>query len=42
MVTGQVMHDRLRVLLDYRDTTLYRAYTTRPYQVQLEAPLGPR
>ena len=40
-VTGSVMHDRLRVLLEYKETTLYRAYTTRPYQVQLEANLGP-
>ena len=40
LVTGSVMHDRLRVLLEYSDTTLYRAYTTRPYQVQLEASLG--
>jgi 8-oxo-dGTP diphosphatase len=39
-VTGSVMHDRLRVLLEYSDTTLYRAYTTRPYQVQMEACLG--
>jgi len=42
LVTGSVMHDRLQVLLDYQDTTLYRAYTTRPYQVQLEASLGPQ
>jgi len=41
-VTGTVMHDRLRVLLDYRDAPVYRAYTTRPYQVQLEASLGPQ
>jgi 8-oxo-dGTP diphosphatase len=41
-VTGSVMHDRLRVLLEYRDAPVYRAYTTRPYQVQLEASLGPR
>jgi 8-oxo-dGTP diphosphatase len=39
-VTGSVMHDRLQVLLQYSGTTLYRAYTTRPYQVQLEASLG--
>jgi 8-oxo-dGTP diphosphatase len=39
-VTGSVMHDRLRALLEYKDTTLYRAYTTRPYQVQMEASLG--
>ena len=36
-VTGSVMHDRLRVLLEYNGTTLYRAYSTRPYQVQMEA-----
>jgi len=29
-VTGSVMHDRLRVLLEYHGTTLYRAYTTDP------------
>lgn len=39
-VTGSVMRDRLKVLLDYRDTPMYRAYTTKPYQVQLEASLG--
>ena len=44
-VTGSVMHDRLRVLLEYNGITLYRSYTTRPYQVQMEAclpfaPLG--
>lgn len=39
-VTGSVMHDRLRTLLSYHNTPLYRAYTTRPYQVQLEASLG--
>jgi len=39
-VTGSVMHDRLRVLLTYRDTTLYRAYTIRPYQVRMETCLG--
>lgn len=40
LVTGSVMRDRLRVLLEYQDTTVYRAYTIRPYQVQLEACLG--
>ena len=40
LVTGSVMRDRLRVLLDYKDTTLYRAYTIRPYRVQMEACLG--
>ena len=39
-VTGSVMSDRLRVLLAYNDTPLYRAYTVRPYQVQMEACLG--
>jgi len=39
-VTGSVMHDRLRVLLDYHGVTCYRAYTTRPYQVQMTALLG--
>jgi 8-oxo-dGTP diphosphatase len=41
LVTSSVMRDRLQVLLKYDNTPLYRAYTTRPYQVQLEAPLGP-
>jgi len=37
-ITGSVMRDRLRVLLEeYSGTTLYRAYSTRPYQVQMEA-----
>jgi 8-oxo-dGTP diphosphatase len=39
-VTGSVMADRLRVLLAYNDTTLYRAYTIRPYRVQMESCLG--
>lgn len=39
-VTGSVMKDRLRVLLGYDNAPLYRAYTIRPYQVQLEATLG--
>lgn len=38
-VTGTVMHDRLRVLLEYDNTPLYLAYTIRPYQIQMEAPL---
>lgn len=38
-VTGSVMHDRLRVLLEYNNTTVYRAYTIRPYHVQMEASL---
>jgi 8-oxo-dGTP diphosphatase len=41
-VSGSVMRDRLKVLLEYRDTTVYRAYTIRPYQVQLEASFGPQ
>jgi len=41
VVTGSVMSDRLRVLLEYDDTPLYRAYTIRPYQVQMEASLAP-
>jgi 8-oxo-dGTP diphosphatase len=40
MVTGSVMHDRLRVLLAYNNAPVYLAYTTRPYQVQMEACLG--
>jgi 8-oxo-dGTP diphosphatase len=39
-VTGSVMHDRLRVLLDYSNAPMYRAYTIRPYEVQMEACLG--
>jgi 8-oxo-dGTP diphosphatase len=39
-VTGSVMHDRLQVLLNYSGLTCYRAYTTRPYQVQMTALLG--
>ena len=39
-VTGSVMHNRLRVLLEYNGVTSYRAYITRPYQVQMTALLG--
>jgi 8-oxo-dGTP diphosphatase len=39
-VTSSVMRDRLQVLLEYNDAPLYRAYTTRPYHVQMEACLG--
>ncbi|MBT1071056.1 NUDIX hydrolase [Pelotalea chapellei] len=36
MVTGTVMRERLRALLDYDGTLMYRAYTIKPYQLQLE------
>lgn len=40
LVTGSVMMDRLKVLLNYGGSTVYRAYTTKPYQVELEKDLG--
>ncbi|HXE97142.1 MAG TPA: NUDIX hydrolase [Dongiaceae bacterium] len=40
MVAGSVMLDRLKVLLDFDGTTVYRAYTTKPYRVALEKNLG--
>jgi 8-oxo-dGTP diphosphatase len=40
MVTGSVMLARLKVLLGYDGSTVYRAYTTRPYQLTLEKDLG--
>lgn len=39
-VTGSVIRDRLRVLLEYENSPLYLAYTIRPYQVQMETCLG--
>jgi 8-oxo-dGTP diphosphatase len=35
-VTGTVMNERLKALLNYSGSTIYRSYTTRPYQLQLE------
>lgn len=40
MVDSPVMSDRLKVLLDYSGIPVYRAYTTRPYLVQVEQDLG--
>lgn len=39
-VTGSVMNDRLRVLLEYHDAPVYLAYTTRPYHVEMQTSLG--
>ena len=40
LVENPVMRDRLISLLDFRGVTLYRAYTTGPYQVRIEKELG--
>ncbi|MDO9081262.1 MAG: AAA family ATPase [Desulfuromonadales bacterium] len=39
-VESPVMNDRLKTLLEYQGRAVYRAYTTRPYQVQMERVLG--
>lgn len=36
MVTGTVMRERLKALLEYNGSIIYRAYTVKPYQLQLE------
>lgn len=41
-VTGTVMHERLKALLNYDGSTIYRSYTTRPYQLQKEIDFGQR
>lgn len=41
-VTGTVMHERLKALLSYDGSTIYRSYTTRPYQLQKEIDFGQR
>lgn len=35
-VTGTVMKERLKALLAFNGSTIYRSYTIRPYQLQLE------
>jgi 8-oxo-dGTP diphosphatase len=40
MVVGSVMMDRLKVLLNFDGSTVYRAYTTKPYRIGLEKNLG--
>ena len=39
-VESPVMNDRLKTLLEYQGRAVYRAYTTRPYHVQMERVLG--
>lgn len=39
-VSGAVMRDRLQTLLNFNGTAIYRAYSTRPYQVLLEQSLA--
>jgi 8-oxo-dGTP diphosphatase len=39
-ITGSVMRERFKALLSFNGTILYRAYSVRPYHVQLEADLG--
>ena len=40
LVTHPVSHDRLRTLLDFSGTILYRSYTPHPYQVHVEEVFG--
>jgi len=39
-VTGTVMNERLKALLNYRGSTIYRSYSTKPYQLLLETDIG--
>ncbi len=39
-IAGTVMRERFKALLSYNGTAMYRAYSTRPYHVQLETGLG--
>lgn len=39
-VTGSVMRARLMALLNFNGSAVYRAYSTRPYQVLMEQSLG--
>lgn len=41
-ITGIVMRERFKSLLNFNGTAVYRAYTTRPYQVHFESALGLR
>ncbi len=38
-ITGTVMRERFKSLLNFSGSAVYRTYTTRPYQVQLESAL---
>ena len=42
MITVPVMRERLIALLNFNGSTIYRSYTTKPYQVQMEMDLGCR
>ncbi len=39
-VSGTIMNERLKALLNYNGSTRYRSYTTRPYQLQQEMDIG--
>lgn len=39
-ITGSVMRERFKALLNFNGIAIYRAYTTKPYQVQFETNLG--
>ncbi len=41
-VTHPVNLDRVKTLLGFSGSVVYRAYTPKPYQVQVEATLSPR
>lgn len=39
-VSGSVMQGRLKALLNFNGSAVYRSYSTRPYQVLMEQNLG--
>lgn len=39
-VTGSVMSGRLKALLNFDGSAVYRSYSTRPYQILMEQSLG--
>ena len=41
-VSGTIMNERLKALLNYNGSTIYRSYTTQPYQLQQEMDIGQR
>jgi 8-oxo-dGTP diphosphatase len=39
-VTGTVMNERIKALLNHKGSTVYRSYSTKPYQILLETDIG--
>lgn len=39
-ITGSVMRERFKALLNFNGTILYRSYSVKPYHVELETNLG--